>query len=101
MNRLRVIPVDDVVIFPGMPVTLTADVGDDERVLLVPRHDGKYASIGVVAEVSERVRLAGRGLASTLTGVHRATLGEGAEDKNAVLRVDYDPRPDVVPRARR
>jgi ATP-dependent Lon protease len=97
MNTLRVIPLDDSVVFPGMPVTLTADVGDDERVLLVPRHNGKYANVAVVAEVSERVRLAGRGLATTLMGVHRATLGEGAEDKEGVLRVEYDPRPDVVP----
>ncbi|MGH9409154.1 MAG: AAA family ATPase, partial [Vicinamibacterales bacterium] len=100
MNSLRVIPLDDSVVFPDMPVTLTADVGDDERVLLVPRHNGKYANVAVVAEVSERVRLAGRGLATTLMGVHRATLGEGIEDKNGVLRVDYEARPDVVPPGR-
>ena len=44
-----------------MPVTLTVGVGGDERVLLVPRHDHTYASVGVVAEASEHVRLAGRG----------------------------------------
>jgi ATP-dependent Lon protease len=97
MNRLRVIPLDDMVVFPGMPATLTANVGDDERVLLVPRHGKIYAKVGVVAEVSERVRLTGRARATTLLGVHRATLGEGAEDKDGVLRVEYEAKPDVAP----
>ena len=37
MNRLRIIPLDDTVVFPGMPVTLPVDVGSDDRVLLVPK----------------------------------------------------------------
>jgi ATP-dependent Lon protease len=99
MNRLRIIAMDDAVVFPGMPVTVTADVGDDERVLLVPRHNNAYATVGVVAEVSERVRMAGRGFAVTLMGVHRATLGGAAEDKDGVLRVDHEARPDQNPPA--
>ena len=47
MNRLRIIPLDDAVVFPGMPITLPVDVGTDERVLLVPRHDNVYAKVGV------------------------------------------------------
>jgi len=99
MNRLRIIAMDDAVVFPGMPVTVTADVGDDERVLLVPKHNNVYATVGVVAEVSERVRMAGRGFAVTLMGVHRATLGGAAEDKDGVLRVDHEARPDQNPPA--
>ena len=34
---------EDAVVFPGMNITLTAAVGDDERVVLVPRHDGEFA----------------------------------------------------------
>ncbi len=37
-QRLRLIPLDDTVVFPNMGITLTVDVGDDERVVLVPRH---------------------------------------------------------------
>ena len=59
MNRLRIVPLDDTVVFPGMSVTLPVDVGADERVLLVPRRDNTYANVGVVAEVSERLRSAG------------------------------------------
>jgi ATP-dependent Lon protease len=97
MNRLRIIPLDDAVVLPSMPVTLTADVGNDERVLLIPKKDETYAKVGVVAEVTERMRLAGRGLAVALNGLHRATLGVASTDQDGVLRVDYEPRPDQVP----
>src|SRR5689334_24391319 len=97
MNRLRIIALDDTVVFPGMPITLTVDVGADDRVLLVPKHDHTYAKVGLVAEVSERVRLAGRGFAVSLMGLHRATLGSAAADADGVLRVDHEPHPDQVP----
>ena len=63
MDKLRIVPLDDTVVFPGMSVTLPVDVGSEERVLLVPRRENTYAKAGVVAEVSERMRLSGRGLA--------------------------------------
>ena len=49
MTALRLIPLDDTVVFPGMSITLTVAVGDDERVVLVPRHDSAFAEVGVVA----------------------------------------------------
>jgi ATP-dependent Lon protease len=97
MNRLRIVPLDETVVFPGMPVTLPVDVGSDDQVLLVPRHESTYANVGVVAEVSDRVRLAGRGLAVSLMGLHRAILRGAAADQDGVLRVDYEPRPDDRP----
>src|SRR3954452_10451414 len=97
MNRLRIIPLDDTVVFPGMPVTLPVDVGTDDRVLLVPRRDNTYSKVGIVAEVSERMRLAGRGVAVSLTGLHRAALGGASADQDGVLRVDYEARPDQAP----
>src|SRR5881628_35095 len=99
MNRLRIIPLDEEVVFPGMPVTLPADVGGDAQVLLVPRQQNTYARVGVVAEVSERVRLAGRGLAVSLMALHRAIPGGASADKDGVLRVDYEARPDQIPPA--
>jgi ATP-dependent Lon protease len=97
MNRLRIVPLDETVVFPGMPVTLTVDVGADDRVLLVPRDGNTYARVGVVAEVSERVRLAGRGLAVSLTALHRAIPGAAGADEDGVLRVDFESRPDHAP----
>jgi ATP-dependent Lon protease len=99
MNRLRIIPLDDIVVFPGMPITLPVDVGSDDRVLLVPRRDNTYSKVGIVAEVSERMRLAGRGVAVSLLGLHRATLGGASADQDGVLRVDYEARPDAAPPA--
>src|SRR5438309_1365698 len=99
MKRLRIIPLDDTVVFPGMPVTLSVDVGGDDRVLLVPRQQNTYARVGVVAEVSERVRLAGRGLAVSLVALHRAIPGGAAGDEDGVLRVDFESRPDQAPAA--
>ena len=99
MNRLRIIPVDETVVFPGMPITLSVDVGSDDRVLLVPRQQTAYARVGVVAEVSERVRLAGRGLAVSLTALHRAIPGGAATGEDGVLRVECEPRPDQAPAA--
>src|SRR6267142_3288372 len=99
MNRLRIIPLDETVAFPGMPVTVSIDVGSDDRVLLVPTQNNTYARVGVVAEVSERVRLAGRGLAVSLTALHRAIPGAAAADEDGVLRVDFESRPDETPAA--
>jgi len=97
MHRLRIIPLDDTVVFPGMPLTLPVDVGSDERVLLVPRHDGVYANVGVVAEVADRVRVAGRGVAVSLMPLHRAVPGAASPDESGVLRVDCEPKPDAAP----
>jgi len=97
MNRLRIVPLDDAVVFPGMPATLSVDVGRDEQVLVVPRHGNTYASVGVVADVSERMRLAGRGLAVSLTALHRGIPGAASADADGVLRVDVEARPDQRP----
>jgi ATP-dependent Lon protease len=97
MNRLRIIPLDDTVVFPGMPVTLPVDVGKDARVLLVPRRENVYANVGVVADVAERVQVMGRGFAVSLTPEHRAIPGAAAADENGVLRVDVEERRDQAP----
>ncbi|MEO8483394.1 MAG: endopeptidase La [Acidobacteriota bacterium] len=95
MTRLRIIPLDDTVVFPGMPVTLTEDVGTDTQVLLVPRQGQTYATVGVVADVAERLRVPGRGMAVVLTPLQRALPGRAVADADGVLRVEVEPRPDV------
>jgi hypothetical protein len=52
MTSYRLIPLDDTVVFPGMPVTLTVDPGAETRVLLVPRRGDAFAKVGVVAASS-------------------------------------------------
>src|SRR5947207_4206364 len=88
---------EDAVVFPNMNVTLTVDVGDEERVLLVPQHDGAYAKVGTVAEVLERVRLPGGAHAVVLNGLHRGIAGAGHTDPRGRLRVEVEERPDEEP----
>ena len=98
MATLLLIPTDDAVVFPTMDVTLPIDVGDDEqRVLLVPRHDGEFARVGTVAEVAERVRLPGGARAVALRGLHRGTAGAAQTDPSGKLRVEVEEHPDGIP----
>src|SRR3984957_4977376 len=95
--RLRLIPLDDTVVFPNMGITLTIDVGDDERVVLRPRHDHAVLEVRTIAEVSEQIRLPGGGRAVSLSGEHRALIGAAQTGPGGELRVEVDERPDEVP----
>src|SRR5438876_214633 len=97
LSTLLLVPLDDIVVFPNMNVTISADVGDEERVLLVPRHEGEYAKVGTVAEVSERVRLPGGVAAVSLVGLHRGIAGAAHTDAQGNLRVEVQEQPDVAP----
>src|SRR5213596_1820122 len=97
LSTLLLVPLDDIVVFPNMNVTISADVGDEERVLLVPRHEGDYAKVGTVAEVSERVRLPGGVAAVSLVGLHRGIAGAAHTDAQGNLRVEVQEQPDVAP----
>jgi ATP-dependent Lon protease len=99
--RLRLIPLDDTVVFPNMGITLTIDVGDDERVVLVPRHENEFLEVGTIAEVSEQIRLPGGGRAVSLSGEHRALIGAAQTGPAGELRVEVDERPDQVPHDKR
>jgi ATP-dependent Lon protease len=96
-ERLRLIPLDDTVVFPNMGITLTVDVGDDKRVVLVPRHDNEFLEVGTIAEVSEQIRLPGGGRAVAISGEHRALIGAAQTGPGGELRVEVDERPDEVP----
>ncbi|MDX6485954.1 MAG: ATP-dependent Lon protease, partial [Gaiellaceae bacterium] len=97
LSDLLLVPLEDTVVFPGMTVTLTVDVGDEDRVLLVPRHESEYAKVGTVAEVADRVRLPGGGSAVALSGQHRAVIGAAHTDSQGRLRVEVDETPDENP----
>jgi ATP-dependent Lon protease len=88
---------EDAVVFPGMSLTLAVDVGDEEKVLLVPRHEQEFASVGTVAEVADRVRLPGGARAVTLQGLHRGVAGAAHTLPDGRLFVEVEERPDEVP----
>jgi ATP-dependent Lon protease len=94
---LRLIPLDDTVVFPNMGITLTVDVGEDESVVLVPHHDNEFLEVGTVAEVEDHLRLPGGGRAVVLSGRHRALIGAAQTGIDGELRVEVDERPDGEP----
>src|SRR5919205_1661133 len=97
MTSLLLVPLDDTVVFPTMDVTLPVDVGDETRVLLVPRHEGEFAKVGTIAEVTEHVRLPGGGRAVSLSGVARGVAGAAHTDQLGKLRVEVAEHRDGVP----
>jgi ATP-dependent Lon protease len=97
MASLLLIPFEDTVVFPNMTVTLSIDAGDESRVVLVPRHESEYASVGTVAEVLEQVRLPGGVRAVALNGLHRGVIGAASNDPAGRLRAEVEERPDETP----
>src|SRR3954471_4886592 len=97
MTSLLLVPLDDTVVFPTMDVTLPVDVGDEERVLLIPRHENEFAAVGAVAEVTDSVRLPGGARAVQLSGVARGIAGAAHTDHLGRLRVEVEERDDDVP----
>jgi ATP-dependent Lon protease len=95
------IPLDDALVFPGVSATLPIDTGEEERVFLLPRTDGEYGRVGVVAEVVESGRSRRGGPAATVVGLHRGLAGAaiaGDEGDDDSLRIDvqevHDGHPD-------
>ena len=99
MSTLLLVPLEDTVVFPNMNITLAAEIGDDERVLLVPKHENEYAKVGTVAEVVERVPLPGGAHAVAVAGIHRGLVGAALTDSAGNLRVEVEERPDETPPA--
>jgi len=97
MTSLLLIPLDDTVVFPTMDVTLPIDVGDEERVLLVPRHGSDFAKVGTIARVTDRVRLPGGGRAVSLSGEMRGIAGAAQTDPTGQLRVEVEEAADDTP----
>jgi ATP-dependent Lon protease len=97
LSTLLLVPLDEIVVFPTMNVTISSDIGDDDRVLLVPRHEDGYAKVGTVAEVIDRARLPGGAQAVHLVGLHRGIAGAAHSDAQGRLRVEVDERPDEEP----
>jgi len=99
VSTLLLVPLEDTVVFPNMNITLAAEVGDEDRVLLVPKHEQEYAKVGTVAQVADRVRLPGGGQAVMLEGLHRGIVGAAITDSEGRLRVEIEERPDETPPA--
>ncbi len=99
---LPVLPLRSGVMLPGMVFTIGLET-DEARaaaevvgtsgglLLLVPHIEGRYGSVGVVAEVVERGELPGGLPALAVSGQRRATLGTGVPGTGAALWVEAEP----------
>ena len=104
---LPVLPLDDVVVLPHMTVplgvaeehqaALDAARRGSQRILLVPRIDGRFRAIGTVASVQESGKLPNGTEVTVVRGEHRARLGVGQADVGGVLWVQAEPIRDSEP----
>src|SRR5947208_1438752 len=86
--NLLLIPLEEAVLLPAVTATLPIDVGDEERVFLLPRHDGEFGRVGLVAEVLERGQLPNGAPVATVLGVNRGLAGVGQAGSSQGLRID-------------
>src|SRR3954454_4748209 len=97
MTSLLLVPLDDTVVFPTMDVTLPVRVGDEERVLLIPRHEGEFAKVGTIAEVTDHICIPGGGRAVALSCVARGVARAIHTDQRGRLVVEVEEHRDDVP----
>jgi ATP-dependent Lon protease len=98
MSKLLLIPLDDTVVFPTMDINLPVDATGEERVLLVPRHEGQYAKVGTIAKVADTIRLPGGMRGVSLESLVRGVITGAAEtDAQGRLRAEVSEHPDTKP----
>ncbi len=94
---LPVLPLNNGVVFPHMVVTLRLETqegllaiaaaqANDGMLLLVPRVDGRYASVGTVAEIQD----ADDDGNIVVSGMNRARVGTGSTDDQGALWVEAE-----------
>ncbi|MGH3569321.1 MAG: endopeptidase La [Pseudonocardia sp.] len=105
MLKLPVLPLADSVVLPGMVVPVRLDQPEiqaavdaansvDRRVLVVPRPDGKYPSVGTVAVLEQVGRLPNGEKAAMVRGEGRARIGSGVTGPGSALWVEATPIDD-------
>jgi ATP-dependent Lon protease len=98
MPKLLLIPLDDIVVFPTMDINLPVDASGEDRVLLVPRHEGQYAKVGTIAKVTDTIRLPGGARGVSLESEARGVIVGAAEaDSQGRLRAEISEHPDAKP----
>ncbi|HEY1829213.1 MAG TPA: endopeptidase La [Acidimicrobiales bacterium] len=98
------------VVLPGMVFTMALESDEARaaveaarssggRLLLVPHIEGRYASVGVIAEIMEEGALPGGLAAVAIQGARRATIGTAVPGTGAALWVEAEPLDEGEPSA--
>jgi ATP-dependent Lon protease len=104
-QNLPLLPLTSGVVLPGMVFTMALESDEakaaaeaagaaEGHFVLVPFIDGRYATVGVVAEVMETGELPGGMPAVAVRGVERARLGTAVPGTGAALWVEVDIIPE-------
>jgi len=99
---LPLLPLKSGVVLPGMVFTMALESDEARiaveaaqsaggRLLLVPHIEGRYASVGVIAEVMEEGALPGGLQAVAIRGDRRATIGTAVPGTGDALWVEVEP----------
>jgi ATP-dependent Lon protease len=101
-QTLPLLPLTSGVVLPGMVFTMALETEEAQvaaeaagsaggRLVLVPRIEGRYASIGVVAEIVEMGELPGGPRAMVVRGLERGAIGTGVPGTGRALWVQVEP----------
>jgi ATP-dependent Lon protease len=107
---LPLLPLKSGVVLPGMVFTMALESAEARaaveaaqsaggKLLLVPHIEGRYASVGVIAEVMEEGALPGGLQAVAVRGDQRATIGTGVPGTGDALWVEAEPLDEGEPTA--
>ena len=102
MKSLPMFPLSEGILLPGMVLTLTLEAPEaaaavaiaaesSGELVVVPRVEGRYASVGVIAEVLEVGQVPGGPRAVVVSGQARARLGIAIPDSGDALMVQTEP----------
>jgi ATP-dependent Lon protease len=113
---LPVLPLDDIVVLPGMAVPLELNEPETRaavdaaralpgiragkgqaRVLLVPRDDGHYPAVGTLGVIEQIGRLPSGESAVVVRGTARVRIGTGTTGPGAALWVEATPVDEAEP----
>jgi ATP-dependent Lon protease len=105
--KLPVLPLTQAVVLPRMSATVPIDsndartavqaaLGSDGLLLLLPRIESRYATVGVVAKIEEKGSLPDGTEVVAVQGRSRAVLGEVTSDAGALYaQVELSPDPSA------
>jgi ATP-dependent Lon protease len=100
-----VLPLDEAVVLPHMVVTVGLDSDErraavqaaqegDQRILLVPRVEGRYSQVGTIARVEESGRTPNGTEVAVVRGLYRGRLLSAASETGGALWIQAEPAPD-------
>jgi len=107
MQRLPVLPLTQAVVLPRMNATIPLD-NDESRtavraaqsegglLLLLPKVDGRYATVGVISKVEEQGNLPDGTEVVVVQGRLRGVLGAVTPEVGGLLRADVSAQPDPL-----